>query len=141
MVPAPQQLSAADEAAATALGHKLRCPVCQGMPIAESPATMAVDMMHRVRQMQAQGRSEDEILGYFTSRYGAWVLLDPPREGFALWVWVLPPLFMLVLAAGAVRMLRRLHERGARADGAQPHPAPEPPADSLLAAVRAEVDR
>jgi cytochrome c-type biogenesis protein CcmH/NrfF len=105
--------SADADAAALALGSKLRCPVCQGMPIAESPATMAVDMMQRVRQMQAAGRNDAEIIEYFTARYGQWVLLDPPRTGFALWVWALPPLLLLATQA----------------------------TDDLLAAVRQEVDQ
>jgi cytochrome c-type biogenesis protein CcmH len=132
---------------AAELGHKLRCPVCQGMPIAESPATMAVDMMQQVRKMLAAGHSDADIMDYFTSRYGQWVLLEPPHDGFALWVWVLPPLCAAALLALALRLVRRL---GASPTSMQPaphtppHTADAPRSDAqaaqMLAAIRREVD-
>lgn len=101
------------------IGKGLRCPVCQGMPIAESPSTMAQDMMKRVREMLAAGKSSAEINDYFVARYGQWVLLKPATEGFALWVWVLPPLALslgVVLALMHVRRLMRAR-RGATPAG------------------------
>jgi len=82
-----------------AIGEQLRCPVCQGMPIAESPSSMAQDMMQRVRDMHAQGKSREEIFNYFVARYGEWVLLSPRAEGFSLTVWLAPPLALVVGAA------------------------------------------
>lgn len=84
------------EAQAQTLGHHLRCPVCQGMPISESPATMAVDMMQQVRRMLADGMTQAQIDAYFVERYGQWVLLDPPKRGFTLWAWLLPPMLFVV---------------------------------------------
>ena len=47
---------------ADTIGGIIRCPVCQGMPIADSPATMAVEMMQVVREKVVAGNSEKEIL-------------------------------------------------------------------------------
>ena len=47
------------------VGLLLRCPVCQGMPIAESPAEMALSMMTRIRELHKEGKSKDEIIEYF----------------------------------------------------------------------------
>src|SRR3954470_5152771 len=66
---------------AFAIGRGLRCPVCQGMPISESPSDMAQAMMKRVREMVAEGQSESDIKAYFVSRYGEWVLLEPTHQG------------------------------------------------------------
>lgn len=138
---------AALDARAQTLGRTLRCPVCQGMPIAESPATMAIDMMQQVRKMLAAGQSDAAIVAYFTSRYGQWVLLEPPHDGFALWVWVLPPLVSFVLLAWALRIVWRLRAQAASASTVAPPtphqdaPAPpDPDAAALMAAIRREVD-
>ena len=78
------------------IGAVLRCPVCQGMPIADSPATMAVEMMDLVHEKVAAGQSEEEIINYFIGRYGEWVLLKPTTKGFNIFVWILPPLALFL---------------------------------------------
>ena len=102
------------------LGQRLRCPVCQGMAIGDSPAPMAQDMMRQVRRMWADGRDEGDIAAYFTARYGDWVLLDPPWRGAGMWVWVLPP---VVLALGFVTALRTMRRRADAARSAHVHRA------------------
>lgn len=89
------------------LGQRLRCPVCQGMAIGDSPSPMAQDMMRQVRRMRAAGRSEADIERYFTDRYGTWVLLDPPKSGISLWVWVLPPVTLVAGVGVALARVRR----------------------------------
>jgi cytochrome c-type biogenesis protein CcmH len=89
------------------IGLLLRCPVCQGMPIAESPAEMAQAMMTRIREMHREGKSREEILAYFVDRYGQWVVLEPKAEGLNWLVWVLPPLLLLACILGLLRFIRR----------------------------------
>jgi cytochrome c-type biogenesis protein CcmH len=83
-------LTPAQEQRAYEIGALLRCPVCQGMPIAESPSPMAQDMMKKVREQVQAGASQEDILTYFTQRYGEWVLLKPTTQGMNMLVWVLP---------------------------------------------------
>ena len=87
------------------LGRQLRCPVCRGVPISESPATLALEMMDLLRVEGAQGKTDEEILKFFEERYGEWVLLDPKPEGMNLAVWVLP---LLVLVGGAGFIVRKV---------------------------------
>ena len=54
----------------------LRCPVCQGMSIADSPSEMAVNMKHQVRALLERGYTQDQILDYFERSYGQFVRLD-----------------------------------------------------------------
>lgn len=131
------------------LGQRLRCPVCQGMAIGDSPAPMAQDMMRQVRRMWADGRDEGDIAAYFTARYGDWVLLDPPWRGAGMWVWVLPP---VVLAFSFVAALRTMRRRADAARSSQVHRAgtaprtTDPPqnhesSNDALRAIREEAAR
>lgn len=135
---APSLRAEDDEARAHRIGMLLRCPVCQGMPIADSPSDMAQAMMKRVRELVAEGKSQEEILAYFAERYGEWALLEPKAEGFTFLLWILPPLALL---AGFV-VLRAYARRLPRA---APPPQSAPPeaeetSDPYLRAVRREVD-
>jgi len=94
---------------AYALEQRLRCPVCKSVSIAESMSDTAVAMRATVEQQIADGRSDDEIIGYFTARYGQWVLMDPPRSGNTLALWLVP---LGVAAAGLVLVLTRRRPRG-----------------------------
>lgn len=76
----------------------LRCPVCQGLSIQDSPTELAQDMKAVVRDQLAQGRTPDEVKAYFVGRYGEWILLEPRPAGFNLLVYLLP---VLALAGGA----------------------------------------
>jgi cytochrome c-type biogenesis protein CcmH/NrfF len=96
---AAQPLDTALERRARALNIQLRCPVCQSSSIQESPANQAMEMKAVVREKLAAGESEKDILAYFVSKYGEWVLLDPPKHGFNLVVYLLP--LALLVGGGA----------------------------------------
>jgi cytochrome c-type biogenesis protein CcmH len=115
------------------IGKLLRCPVCQGMPIAESPAPMAQDMMRRVRELVAQGKTREEILTYFEKSYEGWVRLEPKREGVNLLLWIIPP---AVLAAGLFVLARALR-RGRGAPTGRTAPAID---DDYVRRVREQVN-
>jgi cytochrome c-type biogenesis protein CcmH len=80
------------------IGSKLRCPVCQGVAISDSPAGMAVKMRGQVKDLVTKGYNEEQILTYFERSYGEFVRLEPPMRGLNLLVWLLP---VVVLLAGA----------------------------------------
>jgi cytochrome c-type biogenesis protein CcmH len=84
----------------------LRCPVCQGLSVADSPATMAQKMKVEVREMLAEGYDQDQILTYFERSYGEFVRLKPPLRGVNWLVWLGPGLGLLLglaLVAWALR--------------------------------------
>jgi cytochrome c-type biogenesis protein CcmH len=86
----------------------LRCPVCQGMSIADSPSEMAINMKAQVRELLSRGYSEKQILHYFELSYGQFVLLEPKFQGVTAMVWVLPILALVVGAAIVFVKLRKL---------------------------------
>src|SRR5690349_17637131 len=65
------------EARAEAIGHQLRCLVCQNESIEDSGADLARDLRGIVRQRVAAGQSDQQIIGWMVSRYGQFVLLQP----------------------------------------------------------------
>ena len=89
---------------ARAIEAQLRCPTCQGLSIADSPATSATQMRALVREQLAGGASDDQVRAFFVSRYGRWILLDPPLGGPDLALWLAP---VVIVAAGVALVVRR----------------------------------
>jgi cytochrome c-type biogenesis protein CcmH len=78
-----------------AVAAELRCPVCQGLSILDSPSELAQDMKKLVREKLVAGATPTEVRAYFVERYGEWVLLKPPARGANLTVWLLPAVALL----------------------------------------------
>ncbi len=68
----------------------LRCPVCQGMSVADSNTEAALGMKARVSELVAQGYTGEQIEDYFVLRYSTWILLEPPKKGLNWLVWAGP---------------------------------------------------
>ena len=111
----------------------LRCPVCQGMAVADSPAEMAVNMKAQVHELLARGYTEEQILKYFELSYGQFVLLRPKFEGVNRLVWLLPVGALLLGVAIVFFKLRKLEAAPQQTAGA---PQPPPTDDPYLARVR-----
>jgi cytochrome c-type biogenesis protein CcmH len=86
----------------------LRCPVCQGLSIADSPSEMAINMKGQVRELLSRGYTEEQILAYFERSYGQFVLLKPKFRGVTSLVWTLPIFVLLIGAILVVVKLRKL---------------------------------
>ena len=84
------------DARTTALAEQLRCPVCQGESIQDSPSELAGEMRNLVKSQLAEGRTPAEIKAYFVSKYGEWILLDPKAHGFNLVLYAAPYVLLLV---------------------------------------------
>ena len=99
------------EAQVREIAAQLRCPVCQGLSVGDSPSELANEMRTLVREQLQQGKTSAEVLDYFAQRYGEWILLAPPKHGFNLVIWVLPfvllPIGAAVVYLGARRWVRK----------------------------------
>ena len=93
------------------IASELRCVVCQNLSVADSPSELAKEMRNLVRELVQQGKTPEEVKAYFQSRYGDFVLLEPPKRGFNLLVWGLPFVALLVGACGVYLVARRWTER------------------------------
>ena len=103
--PAGQPLSgAALEQRTHEIASLLRCPVCQGMSVADSPSTVALDMKQQVREMVARGYTEQQILAYFEQSYGEFVFLKPRNR----LIWILPGVVLLIGVVVVVMTAKRI---------------------------------
>ncbi len=84
------------------LARQLRCPICVSESVAASSAQISLTMRNEIQEMVLAGMSDQEILASFTESYGDWILLEPPRRGIHLLVWLLP---VVVAAAGAIMLV------------------------------------
>lgn len=122
------------------LQKALRCPVCQGLSVSDSPADAARAMGDRIEELVRQGYTEDQITEYFVDRYGAWVELEPPQEEHQT-LFIAP---FVGLGAGLVGLIvwarRREHVEPAPAPAAyQPDPALGPYRERILSELGEEV--
>jgi cytochrome c-type biogenesis protein CcmH len=111
------------------IAGELRCVVCQGLSVKDSPAESARQMYAIVQQRVAEGRTDDQIRDEFRANYGDWVVLAPPLVSWSGVVWLVP---ILAVLAGLAFAWRWTRERSA--------PLPEAPA-AQLAALRERVAR
>jgi len=124
------------------ISAELRCPVCQGLAIGDSPSQMASNMREQVRELLSRGYTEEQILSYFEKSYGQFVLLKPKFQGVNALVWLLP---VLVLAIGLVIVVtkaKRLEKTPVPVAAAvAPDAASEAADDPYLAQVREMVEK
>ena len=88
----------------------MRCPVCQGLSIADSPTALAMAMKSEVKDMLSKGYSESQVLEYFEQSYGEFIRLEPKARGFNLVVWLAP---LAVLLGGLIFLAARMKKPAA----------------------------
>ncbi|NBP50303.1 MAG: hypothetical protein EBU70_03800 [Actinobacteria bacterium] len=126
------------------ISRRVACPTCQGESIAASRATAAEAIRAEIARQVATGqRSDDEIIGYLESRFGASVLLLPRSTGLDSLVWILPVAVLVVAAAALAAALARWRRAAvSAADGApevEPSAAARTPVARRIAVVVATV--
>ncbi|MEM7735722.1 MAG: cytochrome c-type biogenesis protein [Deinococcota bacterium] len=89
------------------ISRLLRCPTCRAESVSESSAPISIEMREIINEQLAEGKSREEILAFFQARYGDWILLEPPRRGFHLVVWIMPIVGTIVAFVLLVLFLRR----------------------------------
>jgi len=125
------------------LSEVMRCPVCQGLSINDSPSESARNMKRQVRAMIAAGYDDDQVLLYFETAYGEFIRMVPKAKGFNLLVWIIPVVGLLGglwLVMGTVRRREDVASSGALPPSAKQKPREsEDTLDPFLAQVRAEL--
>lgn len=87
------------EERARGLSAGLRCMVCQNQSIDDSNAELARDLRVLVRERILAGDTDEEVIDYVVSRYGEFVLLQPPFTMRNAALWASP--VVLILGGGA----------------------------------------
>ena len=128
MIPLPLSAAVQDETdvdiQVREIAKTLRCTVCQTENIWESGAPLAQQMRGVIRDRIALGHSTEEIRAYFLSRYGDYILMEPPKHGVNWLIWVAP--FRLLVIGGFFLYKEVTHWVR---DTPTPPSQPEPPLD------------
>ena len=98
------------------VAKELRCPTCLGISIIESGTPQSQAMREEIAKELQAGKTKKEIIEYFKSRYGSWILREPDiHSSYGFWIWFLclgglvaGPLFILV---GVKTSQKRYHNR------------------------------
>lgn len=117
VVSRPSAGDSALEARTSAVASQLRCPVCQGLSIQDSPSDLAQQMRSLVRDQLAAGKTPDEVKSYFISKYGEWILLAPAPHGFNLVAYLVP---LIVVVGGGLGIFVAVKRWTAPHEGASP---------------------
>jgi cytochrome c-type biogenesis protein CcmH len=89
------------------IAAELRCPVCQGLSVADSPSPTAKAIYDDVRRRVDAGESDASIRAFYVGHYGQWILLRPETSGVGALVWILPVTALLLGAGGLALAFRR----------------------------------
>lgn len=89
------------------LNESFACPVCSGESVAESNAAVSATIRQRIAEEVTNGSSDVEIRDQLVAAYGVSVLLNPPAEGFAALIWILPVVVAVFAAMGAAVVFSR----------------------------------
>ena len=106
----------------------LIAPCCWSQPVSEHDSEIAQQIRSEVSDMVAAGKSRDEILNYYVSKYGERILVTPRAKGFNILAYILPWAALLIGAWFLIVLFKKLRS---------PVPAPAPPSlpDSHYASV------
>eukprot|EP01030_Chromulinospumella_sphaerica_P008526 gene8526-8341_t len=84
------------------VASELRCLVCQNQSLADSHASLAVDLKDKIAEQIRAGKTNEEIKSYMQDRYGEFVIYKPAysMENAVLW---LGPFVVLLIAVVLAR--------------------------------------
>ena len=102
--------------------NNLIAPCCWSQPVSEHYSEVAEQIRNEVRAMVAAGKSRDEIMDYYVSRYGERILATPRPKGFNALVYVLPWVALILGAWVVIALLKKLRSP---AQAANPAPPPD----------------
>jgi|TARA_B110000259_G_C13767415_1_gene303202 cytochrome c-type biogenesis protein CcmH len=81
----------------------LRCLVCQGQSIADSNSDFAVTIKLVVQDQFNEGKTEEEIYKFLTSKYGEWIVYQPTFNVNNFLLWTLP--YVVLIFGGFIIFL------------------------------------
>jgi len=95
-----------------AISQTIKCPVCSGESVAESNASVSVDIRADIAKRLEQGQTDDQIRQAYADNYGEYILLTPKATGVTSLVWIIPVVALVLALAGLVVVFRRWSVRG-----------------------------
>ena len=87
------------------LTYELRCPKCLNSNLAGSDAPIAADLRAEIYDQIREGRTNDEIIEFMSSRYGDFILYRPRLTVATFFLWFGPAFLLLAGLVIARRMI------------------------------------
>jgi len=78
------------------VASQLNCPTCQSLNLEDCRTQTCEQWRDNIKDLLAQGYTEQEVLEWHIARFGVEVLQEPPKAGAGLFAWLLPALGLLV---------------------------------------------
>ncbi len=117
----------------------LYCPICQNVPLEVCETDACARWREQVRELIAQGYTEQQIRDYFVQRFGPQTVGVPTNTSAQVFTVVLPAALILVIGGViAVNLLIWRRKRAAAIDQA-PNVINTPPADDYRTRLEEEV--
>lgn len=69
---------------------ELRCPKCQNQNLLDSNSPLAIDLKNQLYVLINDDYGKDQIKEYMRSRYGDYILYNPPLNKQTLILWFFP---------------------------------------------------
>lgn len=98
------------------LNSSFACPVCDGESVAASSSASAANIRAFIDEQVRAGSSDQEIRDALLQAYKVDVLLNPPADGLAGMVWVLPVVVASLAAVAAAAAMTRSRHADREAD-------------------------
>jgi cytochrome c-type biogenesis protein CcmH len=89
----------------------LRCTVCQNQNLADSHASLAVDLRHQILEMMQKGKNDQEIMDFLVARYGDFVLYNPPFKSTTYILWTVPFIALFFALGLLVRLIKKRQQQ------------------------------
>jgi len=99
----------------TTVEDQVMCTSCHE-PLALAQSPQALSERAYIRMLIARGDTEQQILKELVAQYGQDVLALPPRRGFNLVIYILPPFALLAAVLGLAWSLPKWRRRAREAD-------------------------
>ena len=97
-----------DEDRVDSISQRIACPTCDGESVYESQSPAAANIRLQVKSLIEQGTySDDDIIQYVETNFGAKTQLVPKATGFDALVWALPVFAGVCGVAGLAVAFRR----------------------------------
>ena len=74
----------------------LIAPCCYRQTVQVHYSGVAEQMKEEILQMIEEGKTKDEIIGFYVGKYGEKVLAMPAKKGFDILAYLMTPIFMVL---------------------------------------------
>ncbi|MEM8498685.1 MAG: cytochrome c-type biogenesis protein [Pseudomonadota bacterium] len=85
----------------------LRCPMCQNQNLNGSNAGISTDLRRELYRLISEDYTDQQIIDFMKSRYGNFILYEPPINKATSVLWFTPILLLLLGLVILVSMVRR----------------------------------